>query len=116
METSAPDRNANLTLVKLAHMSVKIPSRLTYHFKTCLSTNFRGYLNDPVKAACRDLVDKPHFMILTIAFENGFNSKSSFNMLFDESFAVTPRNFRAAARLSRIDAASDRASGPTQYS
>ncbi len=100
MERSAPYRNANLTLVKLAHMLGEDPKPLTYHFKTCLSTNFRGYLNGlRLKAVCRDLVDKPHSTILTIAFENGFNSKSSFNMLFYETFAVTPRNFRAAGGL-----------------
>lgn len=83
MERSAPYRDANLTLVKLARMVGEDPKRLTYHFRTCLSTNFRGYLNGlRLKAVCRDLIDKPHSTILTIAFENGFNSKSSFNALF----------------------------------
>jgi len=96
MEKSAPYRDANLTLGKLARMLGEDPKRLTYHFKACMSTNFRGYLNDlRLKAVCRDLVGKPDSTILMIAFENGFNSKSSFNTLFSKTYGVTPREYKA---------------------
>ena len=96
MERTAPYRDANLSLGKLARMLGEDPRRLSYHFKISLSTNFRGYLNGlRLKAVCRDLVEMPNSTILTIAFENGFNSKSNFNALFYKTFAVTPRDFRA---------------------
>ena len=96
MKKSAPYRDSNLTLGKLARMLGEDPKRLSYHFKTSLSTNFRGYLNElRLKAVCRDLVDKPEETILAIAFENGFNSKSSFNTLFSETYHLTPREYRS---------------------
>jgi len=117
MERTSPYRDADLTLGKLARMIGEDPKRLSYHFKTSLSTNFRGYINGlRLKAVCRDLVEKPHSTILTIAFENGFNSKSSFNTLFNETYGITPREYRSRLGTAEPHWAADRLSGSAQNS
>ncbi len=88
--------DANLTLPRLARMVGVKQQRLSYHFKTSLRTNFRGYINDArLRAVCRDLRERPSASILEIALENGFNSKSSFNSLFFKAFGLTPREYRS---------------------
>ena len=100
IETSSPYLDPDLTVVGLAQMLGEEPKRLSYHFNRTLSTNFRGFINDlRLQAVCSDLVEKPEARILDIAFDNGFNSKSSFNTLFVKRFGVTPREFRAAPRM-----------------
>jgi AraC-like DNA-binding protein len=89
-------RDADLTLDRLAQELGVDPKRLSYHFKTFLGTNFRGYINDlRLRAVCRDLCESPAASILDIALKSGFNSKSSFNSLFIKAYGVTPREYRA---------------------
>jgi AraC-like DNA-binding protein len=97
MEKSAPYRDESLSLDRLARMVGVDPKQLSYYFRTSLSRNFRGYINElRLEAVCRDLVVKPEAPILTIAFENGFNSKSSFNAVFFRTYGVTPREYRVS--------------------
>ena len=115
MESAAPYRDASLTLDKLAQMLGEDPRRLTYHFKTCLSTNFRGYINGlRLKTICRDLVERLDVTILTIAFENGFNSKSSFNTLFYRTYGVTPHVFRSRPATRSLAEGAGSGNRPTQ--
>ena len=96
---SAPYRSEELTLPQLARALGVEPRRLSYHFKTRCGTNFRGYINDlRLRAVCRDLLESPDSSILDLAFKNGFNSKSSFNMLFLKAYGLTPREFRSRGK------------------
>ena len=94
-------RNEELTLPQLARALGVEPRRLSYHFKTRCGTNFRGYINDlRLRAVCRDLLESPDSSILDLAYKNGFNSKSSFNMLFLKAYGLTPREFRSRGKNS----------------
>jgi AraC-like DNA-binding protein len=95
MESSALYRDPALSLQRLAHALGVEPKRLSYHLHTVFSMTFRTYLNEwRLKAVCRDLCAASHRSILHTAFENGFNSKSSFNTLFYQKYGRTPREFR----------------------
>jgi AraC-like DNA-binding protein len=95
METSAVYRDPSLSLRRLAQALGVEPKRLSYHFRTSLTVSFRGYINEwRLKAVCHDLHRIPGRSILDTAFENGFNSKSSFNTLFFKRYGRTPREFR----------------------
>jgi AraC-like DNA-binding protein len=95
MEEFAPYREERLTLRQLARMLRVEPRRLSYHIHTRHSLNFQGYINEwRLRAVCKDLIGHPEHTILHIAFENGFNSKSSFNTLFHKKYGRTPSEFR----------------------
>jgi AraC-like DNA-binding protein len=95
MRESAPYRRANLSLKTLARMAGVEPKRLSYHFNARHGTNFRGYVNSwRLEAIREELLKRPDRSILEIAFENGFNSKSSFNTLFSKAYGMTPRECR----------------------
>lgn len=95
MEKSAPYREAGLTLQKLADLLGTEAKRLSYHLHANLSVSFRNYINEwRLEAVCRGLGERPDRSILDIAFENGFNSKSSFNTLFVRKYGMTPREFK----------------------
>jgi AraC-like DNA-binding protein len=95
MESQAPYRDPALSLRRLARLVGVQPKRLSYHFNTGMAVTFRGYINEwRLKAVSRDLVRSPDRSILEIAFANGFNSKSSFNTLFQQKFGTTPRDYR----------------------
>lgn len=95
MERDAPYRDEHLTLPALATRLGVEPLRLSYHLHAHLSTSFRRYINEwRLRAVRRDLVVDSARSILQIAFDNGFNSKSSFNTLFYNRYGETPREFR----------------------
>ncbi len=62
-----------------------------------LGKNFYDFVNEyRVEAAKQLLVNpkKQHLTLLAIAFESGFNSKSSFNNIFKKQCSVTPSEFK----------------------
>jgi AraC-like DNA-binding protein len=60
-----------------------------------MHANFRGYINAyRVRAIERELVERPQVSILEIAFDNGFNSKSTFNTIFTRITGESPREYR----------------------
>jgi AraC-like DNA-binding protein len=54
-----------------------------------------------VEEAKKRLLDpaKKHYSILAIAEEVGFNSKSSFNLVFKKHVHMTPSEFRKSSRV-----------------
>ena len=95
MDASAPYRDPDLTLPRLAKKLNVEPKRLSYLFNVSLSMNFRTYLNERrLRAVRRELIEVPDRSILDTALANGFNSKSSFNSLFVKAYGKTPREFR----------------------
>ncbi|OJJ14970.1 hypothetical protein BKI52_41185 [marine bacterium AO1-C] len=97
MQEHKPFTDANLTLKTLAR-KVDIPERqLSQAINTELQQNFYEFLNHyRIKAAQQMLVDPSckGFTVLAIAYEVGFNSKSSFNTAFKKITGVTPSQFR----------------------
>lgn len=62
--------------------------------------NFKAFINKyRIEAICRQLCERPDTAIIEIAFDNGFNSKSTFNSAFQEITGKTPSEFRKKSTL-----------------
>ncbi len=90
-------QSSELTLAELAD-KVNIP---TYHVSQIinekLGVNFLDFINGyRVKAAQKMLVDPKwnQFTIITIAYEAGFNAKSTFYAVFKKHAGMTPSQYR----------------------
>ena len=60
-----------------------------------MGMNFRTFLNyRRLQEVERELIEQPKKSVLEIAFENGFNSKTSFNSLFIRKIGESPREYR----------------------
>ncbi len=94
METNKPYLEVNLTLNKLAkYLEIK-PNKLSYLINNNTEGNFYDFINGyRIKAIKKDLIETNEQIIL-IAYDNGFNSKSTFNEVFKKNTGLTPSQFR----------------------
>lgn len=78
---------------------LSIPSaHLSQTFNVCLKQNFNQFINHyRIEAAKHLLLDERFRMlkIISLGFEVGFNSKSSFNRAFKDQVGMTPSEFRS---------------------
>lgn len=89
--------DTELTLMTLAEKMQISPQHLSQTINENGKMNFYDYINQyRVKEVVRQLADrtKDHLNILTIAFDAGFNSKSTFNAIFNKFYGFTPRQYR----------------------
>jgi AraC-like DNA-binding protein len=98
MEEKQPFRRSELTLQELA-AELRITSHnLSQVINTQLGKNFHDFVNgyrvEEVKRRLRD-PGSGHLTILTIAFDAGFNTKSTFNAFFRKHTGLTPSQYRA---------------------
>lgn len=97
MQLHRPFADANLTLKKLANQT-NIPERqLSQIINTELQQNFYEFLNHYRIEAAKQMLTDPsygHLTILAIAYEVGFNSKSSFNAAFKKIADTTPSQYK----------------------
>ncbi|MBU1099361.1 MAG: helix-turn-helix domain-containing protein [Bacteroidetes bacterium] len=90
-------RDPGLTLNKLAEKLNIHKEYLSQVVNTEYRMNFNEYLNiHRIAEAKKILIDESHNnkTILSIALESGFNSKSTFNMVFKKQTGMTPTEFR----------------------
>ncbi len=95
MEKEELYTDSELTINKLS-LSIGISShQLSQILNEKLQVNFRSYINQHRIEKAKHLliyeVDKP---VLDIAYDVGFNSKSSFNSIFSKMTEMTPSEFR----------------------
>ena len=87
-----------LTLAELADEVAATPHEVSQVLSTRLERNFYTFINEHriehVKTALTT-TDRP---VLDLAFEAGFQSKSTFNTAFRKATGTTPREFRDRAR------------------
>lgn len=86
----------NLTLQQLAD-AVNMPSRqISQLINQGFSRNFSDFINGyRVRAAAAQLAAKvPPDNMLTLLHQVGFNSKSTFNLMFKREFGCTPSQYR----------------------
>ena len=98
MEEKKPFRNSELTLNQLADLLSISPHNLSEVLNTQLSQNFFDFINHyRIEQAKKDLIDpkKQNLKILSIAFDAGFNSKTSFNTIFKKHTDLTPSEYRS---------------------
>lgn len=97
MEEDKHYLNSKLSIQDLA-IKLQIPTyHLTQIINEKLKKNFYTFINEfRIEEAKERLLDKKynHFTLLAIAYESGFNSKSSFNTLFKNSTGYTPGEYR----------------------
>ena len=100
MEKQQPYSNSELTLNQLAEMLSISSHNLSEIINTQLQQNFFDFVNAyRLEKVKKDLVDpaKRHLTLLAIAFDAGFNSKSSFNLIFKKQTNLTPSEYRREA-------------------
>ena len=88
--------NSELTLVELAKILNVLPNNLSQVINTFEQKNFYDYINSKRVELFLTLVsisENKKYTILSLAFECGFNSKSSFNKYFKKVMSLTPSEY-----------------------
>jgi len=96
MENEKTYRDPDLTLRDLAEKIEITPHNLSELLNVCLNQNFYTFVNnyrveEVIKALENRKIDEN---ILTIAYEAGFKSKTSFNRTFKKVTGLTPSGYR----------------------
>lgn len=97
MRSQKPYLESDLNLIKLAQLLSVSTHQLSYVINTGFNKNFFQYINEyRVEKAKKLLSDNTNdnLSILGIAFESGFNSKTSFNTTFKKMTGQTPSEFK----------------------
>lgn len=97
METSKPYLNENLTLKELANKLETTSNNLSQIMNENFNKNFYEFINEYRINEVKSLLADPkysHYSMLGIAFECGFNSKSTFNSVFKQFTGKTPSEFK----------------------
>ncbi|MDR1645955.1 MAG: helix-turn-helix transcriptional regulator [Tannerellaceae bacterium] len=101
MDTQRPYINPDLCLRDLAEQLNVYPHYVTQILSTLFNQNFYDFVNtyrvNEAKRLLRN-ADKSNKVptIITIAYNCGFNSKSSFNRIFKQKIGLTPSEYREA--------------------
>lgn len=97
MDDDKPYLNSDLTLRELAEKLTMSTHNLSEILNTRLNQNFYDFINHyRVEEVKRRLADNEsrNFSLIAIAFDSGFNSKSSFNTIFKKQTGTTPSQYR----------------------
>jgi len=91
--------NENLRLSEVSKKMNVSTNDLSFFINNQHEKNFYKYVNEfRVQYACELLKNKEYnkYTVLAIAYEAGFNSKSTFNQVFKEIIKQTPTKFRSS--------------------
>ena len=91
-----PYLDQRLNLSDLSEMINCSPNQLSQLLNESIGKNFYDYVNEYRLGHFRELTRKPgnkQFTFLSLAYESGFNSKSTFNSFFKKSTGVTPSEY-----------------------
>jgi putative ABC transport system permease protein len=97
-------RDPELTIASLADKLKLPPRELSRIINIALKKNFNDFINE---YRVRDVIQKMqdaaynHLTLLGIAFESGFNSKSTFNRIFKEMTGKSPAEYKAQLKKER---------------
>jgi len=100
MENEKPYLNENLTLKELADKLETSPNNLSQIINEKFNKNFYEFINEYRINEVKSLLIDPEYSqysMLGIAFECGFNSKSTFNSVFKQFTGKTPSEFKKTA-------------------
>lgn len=97
MKQQKPYLDSELNLIKLSELINVTPHHLSYLINAGFNENFFKFINTYRVEKAKELLVKEEMnklSILGIAFESGFNSKTSFNTTFKKITGQTPSDFR----------------------
>ena len=100
MSNEEPFLDAELSLIRLAELMSLTPHQLSYVINAGFHENFFLFVNRYRVERVKELLldkKKNHLSIMGIAFESGFNSKTSFNTTFKKISSQTPTEFRKSS-------------------
>ncbi len=96
IQKEAPFLKPNLSLRELAHMLELHPNKLSELLNDKIGKNFSEFINyyrvEHFKALAI-LPENSHLSLLGVAYESGFNSKTSFNTFFKKETGMTPKAY-----------------------
>ncbi|MCV9928566.1 helix-turn-helix domain-containing protein [Flavobacterium sp. LS1R49] len=92
-----PYLDSELNLIKLAKLVNSTPHQISYAINSGFNENFFQFINKYRVEEAKELLVKKemnNYSILGIAYESGFNSKTSFNNTFKKITNQTPSEFK----------------------
>ncbi len=98
MNEKKPFLEGDISLITLASSIEVNPKALSYVINEHMHKNFNQYINDwRIEEVKKRLNDKKYsnLKMLTIAFDCGFNSKSTFNLAFKKATGLSPSEYRS---------------------
>ena len=99
MPVEKPYLDEELSLLKLSLLLNISTNQLSQVINQNLNTSFYQFVNSyRVEEVKQKLTNREfdHYSILGIAFESGFNSKSTFNKIFKEETGMTPSQYKSS--------------------
>jgi len=97
MEANLFHQNAELSLTTLAEKLGIHPHELSRIINIALKRNFNDFINEyRIRDVVQKMQDKAynHLTLVGIAFESGFNSKSTFNRTFKQMTGISPVEYK----------------------
>lgn len=95
MDKEKPFLENKLTIKQLADMLALQPYQLSILLNDVLNKNFFDFVNEyRVEEVKKQMKDNKTYTLLGIAYDCGFNSKSSFNRIFKNVTGYTPSEFQ----------------------
>jgi AraC-like DNA-binding protein len=91
-----PHLDSELNLVKLSGLLSVTPHQLSYTINTGFNENFFQFVNRHRVEEAKDLLKKADekMTMVAVAFDSGFNSKTSFNTTFKKMTGQTPSEYK----------------------
>jgi AraC-like DNA-binding protein len=106
METGKPFLDSQLTLSSLAKQMGVNTTVLSYVINSGFKKNFNDFVNEfriaQIKNKLQDGAAK-NLNLLGIAFDSGFNSKTTFNRAFKKFTGVSPKEYQESAAAKKHD-------------
>jgi AraC-like DNA-binding protein len=96
MNTQKPFKNPELNIAELSEMIESKPHILSRLLNESFHKNFRDFINEYRVNEFIELANSDHFKnftFLALAYEVGFNSKSTFNLAFKKVTKSSPREY-----------------------
>jgi len=96
METEKPYLEPRITIAELAQRMDIPVNYLSQVINEQLDQNFFDFINTYRVAEFKRLLAEPdfqHYTLLSLAYEAGFNSKSTFNAIFKKITGRTPSDY-----------------------
>ena len=101
MKTDQPYLDSDLRLPKLAEALEVHPHHLSQVINEQFEQSFSSFINSYRIERAKELLKESELQIIEIAYQTGFNNKTSFNKAFKANTQVTPSSYRKRILLEK---------------